>query len=114
MLETVSGWDLDVEQNTQWLFVKLKGPNEAAAGTGALAQRLGAILQERSIRGLVLELDEITKVDRRLVTEVILLHRRIGRDGGLLRLSGLSSGNRDILDLYMAHLRFRFSHLFEP
>ena len=32
MLETVSGWELDVEQNTQWLFVKSKGPNDVASG----------------------------------------------------------------------------------
>ena len=97
MIETISGWELDVDRGPNWLFVKVRGSKEASWDASGLADRVWALLQEHLADRLILELDEIGFVSSNFVGQLVLLHKRIALHGGLMRLCGLSSQSREVL-----------------
>ena len=90
-----AGWVTRVERGPDWLFVRLETASGDAAGMpdGALAAGIWRLLEEHRARRLVLELDDVRAVDDRLVDVIADLGGRLGRDGGLLRVCGLSEEN---------------------
>lgn len=90
-----SGWTTRVERGPDWLFVRLEAAAGDAAGLpdGALAGGIWRLLEEHRTRRLVLELDDVRAIDDRLVDVIADLGGRLGRDGGLLRVCGLSEAN---------------------
>ena len=107
MSEATSALELQAREHEGWLFVKINGPQGKSAD---LARRVWSILQDHSISQVVLELDEFAEISNDLVGQLIRLERRIIADGGVLRLSGLSPHNQEMLDLHVSHLGHRFAH----
>jgi anti-anti-sigma factor len=106
VLETLSGWELDVDRGPGWLFVKIRCPKQDQWEPPALADRLWGLLQEHLVERLVLQLDEIEILSSRFIGQLILLYKRISSRGGVLRLSGLSPENREVLRLCRLDERF--------
>ena len=106
MLETLSGWELDIDQGAGWLFVKIRCPKQDPWEPPPLADRLWRLLQEHLVERLVLQLDEIEILSSRLIGQLILLYKRISSRGGVMRLCGLSPGNREVLRLCRLDERF--------
>lgn len=94
-LQPASGWITRVERGPDWLFVRLESAAGDAAGMpgGGLAAGIWRLLEEHRARRLVLELDDVRAIDDRLVDVIGELDGRLGRDGGLLRVCGLSAEN---------------------
>jgi anti-anti-sigma regulatory factor len=46
----------------------------------------------------VLELDQLGQLNSYLIGQLVRLHKRVSTQGGLMRLSGLSPANRNVLD----------------
>jgi anti-anti-sigma factor len=105
-LETLSGWELDIDQGAGWLFVKIRCPKQDLWDPPPLADGLWKLLQERVLDRLVLQLDEIEILSSRLLGQLILLYKRMSTRGGVLRLCGLSPGNREVLRLCRLDERF--------
>ena len=89
---------MDIERGPNWLLVRLRGSVEEASDTEPpLADRLWSLLRHHLISRLVLELDQMGVLDDGLIQELVELHQRISANGGVMRLSGLSSLNEKLL-----------------
>jgi len=85
---------MEIERGPNWLLVKLRGSAENTSGTEPpLADRLWSVLQQHLVSRLVLELDQIGILDDGTIQALVELHQRISSNGGVMRLSGLSSPN---------------------
>ncbi len=103
MVQIAHGWELDVERGPDWLFVRPHGlaHDSHEFGDGEmpdLADEVWLLVEQYFTRRVVLELDQIAHLNSFLIGQLIRLYKRIGTQGGLLRLSGLSVANRRVLD----------------
>lgn len=108
MVQIAHGWELSVERGPDWLFVKPLGAPDEAGDEAGLARTVWAMLERNFSNRLVLELDHITYLNSHLVGQLVWLHKRIHSHGGLMRISGLSELNQDILS--QCRLAGRFPH----
>ena len=92
-----SGCELDVDRGPNWLFVKVKPLDEDDTEIPALADQLWSLLDQAFTYRLVLEMDEVRMLPSQLIGQLVLLHKRICLRGGMMRLSGLSAGNQQVL-----------------
>jgi anti-anti-sigma factor len=106
MVEIGPGWQLDVDQQSEWLAVRLLSPQPDATDTPLLAEGLWELLQQRNTQRLVLQLDEIQVLFSYLIGQLVLLHKRLHVHGGALRLCGLSEHNQQVLRLSRLDDRF--------
>lgn len=106
MVEMAPGWQVDVDHGPNWLFVKVKQSDEAVWDTPPLAEQLWALLREHFVDRLVLELDELEVLTSYLVGQLVLLHKRICSGGGIMRVSGLSQRNQEVLRVCRLDGRF--------
>jgi anti-anti-sigma regulatory factor len=98
MLEAVPGWSMTVDRGPDWLFIRLHADEEdGCSEVCGLAESLWKLLEQQFAHRMVLEMDEVPSLRSSLVGELVRLHKRITTDGGLLRLSGLSDGNQEVL-----------------
>jgi anti-anti-sigma regulatory factor len=109
MLETASGWRLDVQEEGGWLFVRIVGPSRDTSDMCDLARRAWSIIREHQVYRVVLELDEIRMLGSMLLGQFIRLEQQLAVHDGVLRLSGLSRRNQEVLDLFGAHLGQRLA-----
>jgi hypothetical protein len=91
-------WELEVHRGPGWLFVKLRNPDDDSPHSTLLADQLWSLLESHLVYRLVLDLNEVRVVDRRLLGQLIQLYRRIRRHDGVMRLCGLSPTNRMVLE----------------
>jgi anti-anti-sigma factor len=110
MQETLAGWQLDVDRGPDWLFVKIRCPGQGQWDPPPLAERLWTMLQEHLVERMVLELDEIPVLSSRLIGQLVLLYKRISARGGVMRLSGLSPENQQVLRVCRLDERFASYH----
>ncbi len=97
MIQIAEGWELSVDRGPDWLFVR---PHSVSGDTGSmppLAEEIWALLEQHQIRRVVVELDEIPLLHSYLVGQLVWLHKRVVSQGGLMRISGVSSVNQDVL-----------------
>jgi anti-anti-sigma regulatory factor len=106
MLEIAPGWRLDIDRGPNWLFVTVREPGQNAWDTPPLAERLWALLQAHLVDRLILELGEIKVLNSYLLGQLVLLHKQICTHGGVMRLSGLSQSNQEVLHLFRLDDRF--------
>jgi anti-anti-sigma factor len=100
MLAIAPGWEMEVDRGPGCLLVKLRNPEPDASESPPLADELWSLLERHFTYRLVLELDEIDLLYSHLLGQLVLLDKRIRNQGGLLRLCGVSSFNRQVLRLH--------------
>ena len=105
MLEVVPGWAVEVERGPDWLFVRLHGPSPGGGEPVDLAKKLWAMMEKHFTYRLVLELENLPILPSYLIGQLVLLHKRIHKHDGLLRLCGLSKENREVLRACRLHER---------
>jgi anti-anti-sigma factor len=98
MLQIAPGWDLEVERGPDWLFVRVRCAPEQAWAVPPLADAVWQLLEQHMTYRVVLECDEINLLHSTLVAELVSLSRRIKQQGGMMRLSGMSPENRQVLN----------------
>ena len=106
MLAIAPGWELKVDRGPNWLWVKVERPESYSVDTPPLADEVWTQLERHFIYRLVLELEDIEFLDSYLIGQLVMLDRRIREHGGILRLSGLSPFNREILRTHGLDGRF--------
>jgi anti-anti-sigma factor len=97
---------MDLDRGPDWLFVRLRPP---AAGINAefdLAEAVWEKLDQAFCYRLVLELDDVPRLQSWVVGQLVLLHKRICSQGGVMRLCGVSDANHQVLRYCRLHDRF--------
>ncbi|MCL6503230.1 MAG: STAS domain-containing protein [Pirellulales bacterium] len=106
MLQVAGGWSLHVERGPDWLFVRVVGRPETPEADASLAELLWSLLQQHFTWRLVLECDQLGPLSSALVGQLVLLHKRIASNSGLMRLCGLSDMDYQVLSTMRLDGRF--------
>jgi anti-anti-sigma regulatory factor len=106
VLELAPGWRTEVDRGPDWLFIRLVRPPDGASRLAPLAEHLWSTIAEHFVYRVVLELDQVGPLDSFLVGQLVLLHKRLHTQGGLLRLCGLSETNQQVLRTLRLEGRF--------
>lgn len=105
-VDTLSGWTLHVERGPDWLFVRPLPPHAAECGEAELAEAIYELMNQHFTYRLVLEMDEVPLLRSWFIGQLVLLHKRVTSHDGVVRLSGLSDANHDVLRFCRLHDRF--------
>jgi anti-anti-sigma regulatory factor len=97
MLDLAPGWMMEIDRGPDWLFIRLHGEEPFDCDGVDLAGRLWQVLDQEFTHRLVLELEEVRLLRSHFVGELVRLHKRLQSQGGMLRLSGLSESNYQVL-----------------
>jgi len=100
------GWVLKVERGPGWLWVKVEHPDRLGSDSPPLAEQVWSLMERHFVCRLVLELDALDLLNSFLIGQLVVLDKRIGQRGGLMRLSGLSPSNRTVLRTHGLEGRF--------
>jgi anti-anti-sigma factor len=106
MVQIAEGWELDVERGPDWLFVRPHYVSPQATDTPPLAEQIWSILEQNFTNRLVLELDQLPFLHSYLIGQLVWLHKRIHTQGGIMRISGLSTPNQEVLRICQLDGRF--------
>ncbi len=106
MLAIASGLKLDVERGPDWLLVRVESLGSESEGPVALADALWELLQRHFTYRLVLELDRVDVLNSHLIGQLVRLYKLICEHDGVMRLCGLSSYNRRVLQTCRLDDRF--------
>lgn len=106
MVQIAEGWELDVERGPDWLFVRPHFLRSHAADSPPLAEMIWSLLEQNFTTRLVLEMDQVPFLHSYLIGQLVWLHKRIVSHGGLMRISGLSAPNQDVLRICQLDSRF--------
>lgn len=110
MLQIAPGWNLRVERGPDWLLVRVNLTTDDIWETPPLADRVWSLMQQHFAHRVLLELDEVKMLDSRLLGQLIKLYRQVHAAGGMMRLSGLSPYNREVLHQCRLDDRFHPSY----
>jgi anti-anti-sigma factor len=97
--QTTSGWRMDVDRGPDWMFVRLHPSEELGLGDLSLAENIWSLLQQSFVYRLVLELDELQVLQSCVIAQLVMLAKRIHSHNGMLRLSGLSQANQEVIHI---------------
>ena len=100
------GWELKVARGPGWLWVKVEHPDRLGSDSPPLAEHVWSLMERHFVCRLVLELDALDLLNSYLIGQLVLLDKRIGQRGGLMRLSGLSPCNQSVLRTHGLEGRF--------
>jgi len=106
MVELAQGWVADVERGPDWLFIRLSPPPEGVPDGTDLADTLWSLVERHFTYRLLLECDELARLDSTLVAQLLVLDRRLHEHDGLLRLCGLTELNQRVLERCRLNGRF--------
>lgn len=99
------GWTIGIDASPEWIFVRIDSQADAIA-TPAVAQCVwDAVEQHQAVR-LVVEIDHRVTVSSHLIGQLVLLHKRVHRSGGVLRLCDLSVTAQQVLKVMQLADRF--------
>ncbi len=96
MLAISPSCGFEVERGPDWLLVRVKNLDQNEPGV-PLADHLWDIAERHFTYRLVVELDEVERLDDALIGQLVDLSQRLEQRDGLLRICGLSAKNRQVL-----------------
>ena len=91
-------WNLEVDRGPDGLWVRIVGQTGRALDCPPLADSLWSLLERHFVYRMVLDVEEVDLSDCCLVDQLTDLYERISQHDGMLRLCGLTPGNREALD----------------
>ncbi|MFV1967926.1 MAG: hypothetical protein ACC628_21040 [Pirellulaceae bacterium] len=110
ILDLVPGWTMELDRGPGWLFVRLRGTAPFDAQGIGVADRVVKLLEQEFGHRVVVELDDVDMLRSELVGELVRLHKRVCSRDGLMRVSGLSDSNYEVLRTNRLHHRFPRFH----
>ncbi len=96
---TVTRWALQIDRGPDWLFVRPQPPAGQQHLEVDLADSVYQVLEEHLTHRLVLDLEEIGLLRSWMIGQLMLLHKRIGSRGGVLRICNLSPENEETIHI---------------
>jgi anti-anti-sigma factor len=106
MLETARGWNVSVERGPDWLFIKLQAAPGAAGDFSSVAEQVWQVLQQHFVYRVVLEFEGLASLPSSLIGQLVMLHKRLHMQGGVLRLCGLSDMQQQAINCSRLDARF--------
>ena len=106
LLELAPEWTMDIDRGPDWLFIRLSPPRHGDTGEIHLAEMIWRKLEQCFCYRAVLEMNDVGMLRSWMVGELVRLHKRVTTQGGMLRLSGLSHANEDVLRISRLNDRF--------
>ena len=109
MLAITAGYEFDVDRGPDWLWVRVRSLETGSDRLGSLAEHLTELVQKHFIYRVVLDLHGMPELSSQFIGELVQLDQCILKHGGVLRICGLSSEGRSMLelcgldDLYLAY-----------
>ena len=97
MVQIAAGWSFEVDRGPDWVFVKLREDDEVSTPQPPLAETLYEVLHRHFAHRLVVELDGVMTLRSYVLGQLVLLHKRVHTEGGIMRLCGLSDQNQRVL-----------------
>jgi len=91
-------WNLEVDRGPDGLWVRIVGQTGRALDCPPLADSLWSLLERHFVYRMVLDVEEVDLSDCCLVDQLTDLYERISQHDGMLRLCGMSPGNRAALE----------------
>ena len=98
--------ELGVERGPGWLFIKLDNIASDPFESDRLDERIWSLLEKHLIYRVVLEMDDVEVLGSQLVSQLLRLCQRVHQHGGVIRLSGLSEHNCEVLQACSLSDRF--------
>jgi anti-anti-sigma regulatory factor len=86
-----------VERGPDWLFIKLQATPDAMADYSNLAEHVWQVLQQHFIYRVVLELEGLSTLPSSLIGQLVMLHKRLHTQGGVLRMCGLPAAQQKVM-----------------
>jgi anti-anti-sigma regulatory factor len=105
-LQQAPGWHMEVERGPDWLFVRLPAPSPSEPDPSNLAEQIWDLMRQHFASRIVLELDALTLLRSSFIGELVLLHKRVHSQGGIMRLAGVSDANQTVLKMMRLEDRF--------
>lgn len=87
---------MKIERGPDWLIVQL---SRSDAPYNDLGERLWDLLNQHFIYRLVLEMDDVDFLPSALMGQLVMLHKRIIKHGGALRMCGLTDSCLEALHM---------------
>ena len=106
MIEIASNWILHVDVGPEWLFCRLGKTSHDADPSPPLAERAWKMAEEHHIQRIVVELGPNVALTSHLVGQLVLLHKRCHRAGGVTRICGFDRHAYDVLNVMRLDERF--------
>lgn len=104
-LSLTPGWNAEVDRCHEWICLRLLGP-PGDTPTSRLASAIRKFLRSELADCLVLEMDQVLRMSGRLMRQLMQLDQDLAREGGSLRLVGLSE------ECYLAFERMKLQSRF--
>ena len=106
LVDLIPGWTLEMDRGPDWLFIRPIPPQDKHHVEVDLAEAIWERMQQQFCHRVVVEMDQIPLLRSWLIGQIVLLHKRVTAQEGLMRLSGMSDSNQDVL--HMVRLDDRF------
>ena len=106
MVDIDSGWFLHVDVGPEWLFFRFGKSSPDASPSPPLAERAWEVVDEHGIYRVVFELESNLMLTSYLVGQLVLLHKRCHRAGGVIRICDFPSAAYDVLKIMRLDERF--------
>lgn len=106
LVDLIPGWTLEMDRGPDWLFIRPIPPKDKHHVEVDLAEAIWERMQQQFCHRVVVEMDQIPLLRSWLIGQIVLLHKRVTAQDGLMRLSGMSDSNQDVL--HMVRLDDRF------
>jgi anti-anti-sigma regulatory factor len=110
MLETAQGWHVSVERGPDWLFLRLHASPDSLGDYSHLAEQIWQVLQQHFTYRVVLEFSGFSSLPSSLIGQLVMLHKRLHVQGGLLRLCGLTTAQQQSFAASRLDSRFPIYH----
>ena len=108
LTEAPSAWTFGIERGPDWLFLRVKGPDNGDAEGTPLADMIWQTMQQQFSRRVVLDLSSLRILRSVVIGQLVQLHKRVYTQGGLMRIAGLSKDNYSVLIACRLHERFPY------
>lgn len=99
-------WNYLVERGSDRLFVRLRSGEGETRPQEELAGDIWSLMDQHLVNRVVLELDEVEQLNSTLLGQLVLLHKRVHANGGIMRLSGLREDSQQVLRMFQLEDRF--------
>jgi len=87
---------MKINRGPAWLIVRLEPSDEPF---DKLGDRLWELLNQHFVYRIVLEMDEVRFLPSQLIGQLVMLHKRVLRHDGALRLCGLNPSGVEALHI---------------
>jgi hypothetical protein len=97
MLEIAPGWHVEMDRGPNWLLLRFQPPTDGPPDGGQLCGQLWDLMRKHLTNRLVVEFDNVPRLDAKTIDQLRQLHERIEEANGKLRVCGLSSDDEQAL-----------------